>query len=68
MLFHTLSMKILKNNSTKTIFDSQRMTHKENTQVKESNVFTLIHKYEAFKMEDDEIVKNIFLRLHTLIT
>jgi hypothetical protein len=43
------------------------MTHKGNNQVKEANALALIHKYQAFKMEDDEVVEVIFSRFQTLV-
>ena len=36
------------------MFDSLRMTHEGNIQVKETKALALIQKYEAFKMEDSE--------------
>ena len=52
---------------TKSIFDSLRMTHEGNAQVKETKALTLIQKYEAFKMEDDEIVETMFSRFQMLV-
>lgn len=46
--------------SVKSIFDSLRMTHEGNKQVKKTKVLALIQKYEAFKMEDDEMVEEMF--------
>lgn len=45
--------KITKRDSTKSIFDSLRMTHEGNDQVKEIKALAMIHKYEAFEMEED---------------
>ena len=42
--------KITNRETTKDIFDSLRMTHEGNAQVKETKVLALIQKYEAFKM------------------
>src|SRR3954470_24475406 len=36
------------------IYESLKMTHEGNAQVKETKALALIQKYEAFKMEDDE--------------
>ena len=52
--------KITNKDSTKSIFDSLRMTHEGNDQVKETKALALIQKYEAFKMEDDENVEAMF--------
>lgn len=52
---------------TKFIFDYLRMTHEGNTQVKETKALALIQKYEAFKMEDNETIKNMFSRFQTLV-
>ena len=43
------------------------MTHKGNNQVKEAKALALIHKYQAFKMEDDEGIEVIFSRFQTLV-
>ena len=43
--------KITNRELAKNIFDSRRMTHEGNTQVKETKDLSLIQKYEAFKME-----------------
>ena len=45
--------KITYRETKKYIFDSLQMTHEGNAQVKETKALTLIHKYEAFRMEDD---------------
>ena len=44
------------------MFDSLRMTHEGNIQVKETKALVLIHKYEAFKMEESESVEAMFSR------
>ena len=59
--------KITNKHASKSIFDSLRMTHEANTQVKETKAFSLIQKDEAFRMDDEEIVKNIFSRFQTLV-
>ena len=41
------------------------MTHEGNAQ--ESKNLVLIQKYEAFKMEDEENVENMFLRFENLV-
>lgn len=58
--------KITNKDTTKSIFDSLRMTHEGNTQVKETKALTLIQKYEAFKMDDNETIENMFSRFQTL--
>lgn len=59
--------KITNRGTTKSIFDSLKMTHEGNAQVKETKVLALIQKFEAFKIKDDEIVENIILRFQTLV-
>lgn len=59
--------KITNRDTTKSIFDSLRMTHEGNTHVKEAKTLALIHKYKAFKMEDERIVENILSRFQTLV-
>src|SRR3954464_12184406 len=48
------------------IYESLKMTHEGNAQVKETKALALIQKYEAFKMEDDEDIEKMFSRFQTL--
>ena len=48
--------KISNRETTKNMFDSLRMTHEGNIQVKQTKAHMLIKKYEAFKMEDSESI------------
>ena len=64
---YTKYEKITNRDSAKNIFDSLRMTHEGNTQVKETKTLALIQKYEAFKMEEDEIVEAMFSMFQILI-
>lgn len=59
--------KITNKDSAKSIFDSLRMTHEGNAQVKETKALALIQKYEAFKMEDDENVETMLLMFQMLV-
>lgn len=59
--------KFTNRDTTKSIFNSLKMTHEGNSQLKETNALALIQKYEAFKMEDGEIVENTFSRFQTLV-
>ena len=59
--------KITNRATAKSIFDSLRMTHEGNNQFKETKALALIHKYEAFKMEDDETIENMFSMFQTLV-
>src|SRR4051812_24619530 len=43
------------------------MIHEGNEQVKETKALALIHKYEAFKREEDETIDDILLRFQTLV-
>src|SRR3954468_13123696 len=49
------------------IYDSLKMTHEGNSQVKETKALALIQKYEAFKIEEDEFVETIFSRFQILV-
>ena len=49
------------------MFDSLRMTHEGNVQVKETKALALIQKYEAFKMEESESIKTMFSRFQILV-
>ena len=59
--------KISNRDTAKNMFDSLRMTHEGNFQVKETKALTLIQKYEAFKMEDSESIKAMFSRFQILV-
>lgn len=59
--------KITNRDSENSIFDSLRMTHEGNTQVKETKALSLIEKYETFKMEDNENVEIMSSRFQTLV-
>lgn len=59
--------KITNKDSTKSIFDSLRINHEGNAQVKETKVLVLIQKYETFKMEDDEKVETMLSRFQMLV-
>src|ERR1044072_852448 len=59
--------KITNKETAKSIFDSLQMTHKGNTQVKETKALSLIQKYEAFRMEEDESVETMFSRFQMLV-
>lgn len=60
-------MKITNRDLANSVFDSLRMTNEGNKQVKETKDLDSIQKYEAFKMEEDEIIKDMFSRLQTLV-
>ncbi|XP_050909158.1 eukaryotic translation initiation factor 4 gamma-like [Lathyrus oleraceus] len=51
--------KITNRDINKEIFDSLKMTHEGNNQVKETKTLALIQKYEAFRMEDDGAVEKL---------
>lgn len=57
VISYTEYEKIINKYSAKSIFDSLRMTHEGNAKVKETKALALIHKYEAFRMEDDELLR-----------
>src|ERR1044072_612855 len=59
--------KITDKETAKSIYDSLVMTHEGNLQVKETKALALVQKYEAFKMEDHEIVEVMFSRFQMLV-
>lgn len=67
VISYTEYEKITNKDTAKSIFDSLRMTHEVNAQVKETKALALIQKHEAFKMDGEEIVENIFSRFQTLV-
>src|SRR3954464_11021306 len=58
--------KISNRETAHDIFESLKMTHEGNAQVKETKALALIQKYEAFKMEEDENIEAMFSRFQTL--
>ena len=59
--------KISNRDTAKNMFDSLRMTHEGNIQVKETKALALIQKYEAFKMEESESIQTMFSRFQILV-
>ncbi|XP_050920064.1 uncharacterized protein LOC127137668 [Lathyrus oleraceus] len=59
--------KITHMDSAKSIFDSLRMTHEGNAQVKETMALALIQKYKACIIEDDEKGETMFSRFQMLV-
>ena len=59
---HTKYEKITNRETAHDMFESLKMTHEGNTQVKETKALALIQKYEAFKMEEDETIETMFSR------
>ena len=59
--------KITNKETAKSIYDSLKMTHEGNTQVKETKALALIQKYEAFRMEEQESVATMFSRFQMLV-
>src|SRR3954471_24831913 len=63
---HVEYEKISNRETTHDIFESLKMAHEGNAQVKVTKALALIQKYEAFKMEDDENIEKMFSRFQTL--
>src|SRR3954464_7069640 len=63
---HAEYEKISNRETAHDIYESLKMTHEGNAQVKETKALALIQKYEAFKMEDDEDIEKMFSRFQTL--
>ena len=59
--------KITNRDTTHDMFESLKMTHEGNAQVKKSKALALIQKYEAFKVEESESIEAMFSRFQTLI-
>ena len=59
--------KITNRETAHNIFESLKMTHDGNLQVKETKAMALIQKYEAFKMEEEESVEEMFSRFQILV-
>src|SRR4051812_17022747 len=63
---HAEYEKISNRETAYDIYESLKMTHEGNAQVKETKALALIQEYEAFKMEDDEDIEKVFSRFQTL--
>src|SRR3954470_5392134 len=63
---HSQCEKISNRETSHDIFESMKMTHEGNAQVKETKALALIQKNEAFKMKDDEDIEKMFSRFQTL--
>lgn len=49
------------------MFESLKITHEGNMQVKETKALALIQKFEEFKMEEEESIKTMFSRFQILV-
>src|SRR4051812_22296628 len=58
--------KITNRDTSHDIIESLKMTHEGNAQVKETKALTLIQKYEAFKMEEEQTIEAMFSRFQAL--
>src|ERR1051325_11193527 len=58
--------KITNKDTAHDIFESLRMSHEGNAQVKETKALALIQKYEEFNMEEGESIEAMFSRFQTL--
>src|SRR4051812_14247503 len=63
---HAEYKKISNRETAYDIYEPLKMTHEGNAQVKETKVIALIHKYEAFKIENDENIENMFSRFQMI--
>src|SRR3954463_5823926 len=63
---HVEYEKISNRETAYDIYESLKITHEGNAQVKETKALALIQKYEAVKMEDDEDIEKMFSRFQTL--
>src|SRR3954463_16352916 len=63
---HSEYEKISNRETAHDIYESLKMNHEGNTQVKETKALALIQKYDAFKMEDVENIETMFSRFQTL--
>src|SRR4051812_24752697 len=63
---HSEYEKISNRETAHDIYESLKMTHEGNAQVKETKALALIQKCEAFKMEDDEDIEKMFSSFQTL--
>src|SRR3954465_5756788 len=63
---HAEYEKISNRETAHDIYESLKMTHEHNAQVKETKALALIQKYEAWRVEDDEDIEKMFSRFETL--
>lgn len=65
-IYYTKYERIGNIDYAKSIFDFLRMTHEGNEQVNETNPQALIQRYKSFKMEEYEIIDDMFSMFQTL--
>ena len=53
--------------STKEIWNILEITHERTSQVKESKINLLVHKYEMFKMKKHESIFDMFIKFTEII-
>ena len=51
----------------KKIWDKLEVTYEETSQVKESKINILVHKYELFKMKINKVIPRMFTRFTDII-
>ena len=54
-------------NLAKEIWDRLEVTHEETSQVKESKISILVHKYELFKMKPNESISGIYTQFIDIV-
>ncbi|MCH90026.1 serine/threonine protein kinase SRPK1 [Trifolium medium] len=65
---HSEFLKIFNKSSVKFIWDSLCSTYEGNEQVHEAKANLLVHRYELFKMKEDEDIETMFARFQTLVS
>ena len=58
--------KIANMETAKDIWDTLKTAHEGTDQVKESKIYMLVHKYELFKMDEQESIEEMFSRFTTI--
>ena len=53
--------------SIKKIWNRLEVTHEGTSQVKESKISILVHKYELFKIEQNETISSVYTRFTDII-
>ena len=71
VLYYTLDInefnRISTYNSIKKIWDRLEVTHEGTSQIKESKISILVHKYELFKMAPNESILGMYTRFTDIV-
>ena len=65
---HKEYLKMSDKTTIKAMFASLCSNYEGNKKVKEAKVTMLVHRYELFRMKEDEDIETVYSRFQTLVT